>query len=268
MSGQSSEGSSRPGARTPPPRGGAAAKKAASKPKRPTGRVKIRPWWLRPSVLALPVILLIGAVIAIVVSSGGGSGSNRAAVNFKASNVAVYGGIGPEGVPLEAGPVLAPANPSLTSAPIDGVQCGATEATTVHYHVHLIVFVDGQPRSVPLAVGLVPPAVVQQTSSGPFAGGSNTCLFWIHTHAQDGIIHIEAPADREFVLRQFFDIWGQPLSAGQVGPDKGPVTATVDGKAYTGDPGNIVMTSHEQIVLNVGGPAVTPPPISFSGTQL
>lgn len=131
-----------------------------------------------------------------------------------------------------------------------------------------MIFVDGQPRSVPLAIGMVPPAIIQQSPSGEFAGGSKTCLFWLHTHAQDGIVHIEAPASRVFVLRQFFDIWGQPIGSGQVGPAKGTVTATLNGKPYTGDPGNIVLSKDAQIVLNVGQPVVSPPAISFSGTQL
>jgi hypothetical protein len=46
------------------------------------------------------------------------------------------------------------------------------------------------------------------------------------------------------------------------------VTATVDGKAWTGDPSQIPLNNHTQIVLNLGGPIVTPPPITWSGTGL
>lgn len=205
------------------------------------------------------------AVVAVVVSGGGG---NSAAAGFTVGTQAVYGKVGPEGVPAEAAAVLAPPAPSLSGDTIDGIACGATEQLTVHVHTHLQIFVDGQPRAVPAAIGLVPPAIVQQSTNGPFAAGTNTCLYWLHTHAQDGILHVEAPAQRQFVLGQFFDIGGQPLDPGQVGPARGAVTVTVDGKPYSGDPRNVGLAAHAQIVINVGGPVVAPPAISFAGTGL
>ena len=42
----------------------------------------------------------------------------------------------------------------------------------------------------------------------------------------------------------------------------------VDGKAWTGDPGQIPLGEHTQIVLNLGGPIVTPPAIDWGKTQL
>jgi len=232
--------------------------------KRPPRRRGGRP---RRVTVGIPLaVVVIVVVVAAIVLLGGG-GPKQSAVGYSVNGAKVYGALGPEGIPLEVGPPLAAANTGLTGRPIDAVQCGSTEVTTVHYHVHLAIFVDGQPRSVPLGVGMVPPALVQQTKAGPFAQGSNKCLYWLHVHAADGIIHVEAPASN-FVLGQFFGVWGQPLSTSQVGPAKGPVHATVNGKPYDGDPIEIPMRSHEQIVLNVGAPVVTPPPISFAGSGL
>ncbi|MGH9115562.1 MAG: hypothetical protein ACRDWW_06985, partial [Acidimicrobiales bacterium] len=98
--------------------------------------------------------------------------------------------------------------------------------------------------------------------------GSNTCLYWLHVHAQDGIVHIESPIAKTFELGQVFDIWHQALSSTQIGPYTGKVTATVNGTPWTGNPAQILLNEHTQIVLNLGGPAVTPPPISWSGTGL
>ena len=42
------------------------------------------------------------------------------------------------------------------------------------------------------------------------------------------------------------------------------MTATVNGKPWTGDPAQIPLTEHTQIVLNLGGPIVTPPPINLT----
>jgi hypothetical protein len=251
-----------PSSRTaPPPRRGERGKVPASRRAR-----RRRPWWTKPVVVG-PVVVAVAAAVVIVVVTAGGGGSN-AAVGYKTGTLAVYGAKGPEIIPLEAGPVLAPPNPSLSGSTIDGVACGATEQLASHTHTHLIIFVDGQPRSVPLAIGMVPQVQVSSTASGQFAQGSSVCLYWLHTHAQDGIIHVEAPAAHQYVLGQFFDIWGQPLSTTQVGPAKGAVTVTVDGKAWTGDPRNAPLIGHGQIVINVGTPIVTPPPVSFSGSGL
>lgn len=219
--------------------------------------------------------LLVGAaiavaaiVIAVVVASGGSSKVKQPINWVTTTGVKVYGGLGPENVPMELGTQLASPNAGLTGAPIDGLVCNSTEQLTYHHHAHMMIFVNGQPRPIPLGVGMVAPALVQQTSTGDFATGSQTCLYWLHVHAQDGILHIESPTPKTYVLAQFFGIWQLPISATQVGPDKGAVTATVDGTPWTGDPGQIPLNEHTQIVLNVGGPIVTPPPINWSGTNL
>jgi hypothetical protein len=132
----------------------------------------------------------------------------------------------------------------------------------------MVIFINGQPRPTPLGTGMVAPAQVQQTSKGDFATGSPTCLYWMHVHAQDGILHIESPTPKTYELQQFMDIWHVPFSANQIGPYKGKVTATVDGKQWTGDPGQIPLNEHGQVVINLGGPIVTPPPIDWGGTGL
>jgi hypothetical protein len=218
------------------------------------------------------VALVAVVIVVIVTSTGGGSSSSnkkQPAVNYTtASGVKVYGGLGPEGVPLQVGPQLAAANTGLTGAPIAGLQCNTTEQLTYHHHAHVVIFINGQPRSIPLGVGMVPPALVQQTASGDFATGSQTCLYWLHVHAQDGIVHIESPTPKVYELGQFFEIWHVPLSANQIGSSTGTVTATVNGRPWTGNPAQIPLTEHAQIVLNLGGSIVTPPPIVWSGTGL
>jgi hypothetical protein len=263
-----------------PPRGksGPARGSSASRPvppRRPPTRRrrggKSRGWFY--ALIIGVVVAVVAVVIVLVVSSSGGSSSSpdktQAAVNYTtAAGVKVYGSIGPEGVPLQVGPQLAPANTGLTGAPIVGLQCNTTEQLTYHHHAHLAIFINGQPRSIPLGTGMVPPALVQQTANGDFATGSQTCLYWLHVHAQDGIIHIESPTPKVYELAQFFAIWHVPFSANQIGSYKGTVTATVDGKPWTGNPAQIPLQEHAQIVLNLGGPIVTPPPINWNGTGL
>lgn len=134
---------------------------------------------------------------------------------------------------------------------VDGVGSNDMEQVLFHIHAHLAIYVNGAQKKLPYGVGIVPPYQLQQTADGPFvAGGSK--YYWLHTHDETGVIHIESPVQRTFTLGNFFDIWKQPLSADQVGPDKGRVTAFVNGKPYTGDPKNIPLTAHGVIQLDVG----------------
>jgi hypothetical protein len=82
------------------------------------------------------------------------------------------------------------------------------------------------------------------------------------------VIHIEAPSQKLYTLGQFFAVWGQPLSAGAVGPATGPVTACVNGTKYTGAISSIELTSREDIQLDVGTPVVAPRRIDWSASQL
>jgi hypothetical protein len=131
----------------------------------------------------------------------------------------------------------------------------------------LTIFVNGSQRSVPYGIGIVPPRQVQNTSSGPFVAGGS-CFYWLHTHAADGIIHIESPSKRTYTLGNFFDIWHQPLGPNEVGPVKGKVTAFYNGQVYKDDPRDIPLGSHTQVQLDVGKPLIAPEKVSFGGTGL
>ena len=138
--------------------------------------------------------------------------------------------------------------------PIDGIPC-QPEMVQIHVHSHLALFVDGKQVQIPGFIGMAP-----NTQGG--------CLYWLHTHGPDGIIHVEAgsaeaPNGGHYTLGNFFDIWGQPLSTTQVGPFKGPVTAYVNGMPYSGDPSSIPLQSRAQVVLEVGTPVVPPPVYAF-----
>jgi hypothetical protein len=174
--------------------------------------------------------------------------------------------LGPEGIPLEAGPALAPASSTTPGATVDGIQCAPVEQLAYHIHSHLQVYVAGQPRALPGAIGINGP-VAQQTPEGPFYGASQ-CIYWLHTHTNDGVIHVESPTKRVYTLGNFFDEWRQPLSRTQVAGAHGTVAAFVDGKAWTKDPRAIPLVPHAAIQLNVGQPAINPQPVSWTGTNL
>jgi hypothetical protein len=172
------------------------------------------------------------------------------------------GPLGPERVPIPRGPVLANVQQVKNGETIAGVTCQPVEKIAFHTHAHLTVFVAGKAAQVPYGIGIGPPLQGQNTPSGPFVG-SGSCFMWLHTHASDGIIHIEAPKQMSFTLDQFFKIWGIPLTSSQVGPAKGKVTAFYNGKAWTKPPGAIPLTNKAQIQLDVGSPVVAPEHIVF-----
>lgn len=219
--------------------------------------------WVGSAVAAAAVIAVI--VVVAVVSGHRASGGRARGSSDVAAKV-LTGPPGPEGIVLEVGSPLAPADSAATGQVVDGVRCNSMEQAVYHIHTHLSVYVNGALRPVPAGVGVVEP-VPQQGSHGTFDSASR-CYYWLHTHAQDGIIHVEAPSHATYTLGQFFAIWRQPLGSGQVGPDRGPVIAYVNGRRYAGDPASITLTSHEDVQLDVGTPTVAPRRVDWSHAQL
>ncbi len=135
--------------------------------------------------------------------------------------------------------------PALGS-PIDGIRCEA-EMVQIHFHAHLSLIQDGTEVPVPGGIGISEAA---------------HCLYWLHSHPADGIIHIESPQQRSFTLGQFFDIWGQPLNQSQAAALHGPLYVFVDRMPYSGDPRNITLAAHQLITIEAGQP-VPPPKFVF-----
>jgi hypothetical protein len=158
-------------------------------------------------------------------------------------------------------PASAGSLPTATGQTIDGIQCQTQEQVLYHIHAHMAIFANGQPRTVPLGIG-IPNAQVENSTEGPFAA-SGSCFYWLHSHQTDGIIHVESPSQRTYTLGNWFDIWGQPLSSTQVAGDKGAVIAYVNGQRYSGDPREIPLLPHSVIQLDVGTD-VAPRPYTFA----
>lgn len=199
-------------------------------------------------------------------ASSSASQTMSAHTTTAAASSSANGPLGPEAIPLESGPQLAPASSTSPGTTVDGIQCAPVEQLAYHIHAHLQVYDKGQPRSLPAAIGLLGP-VAQQTPYGPFYGAQQ-CYYWLHTHTTDGVIHIESPTKRIYTLGNFFDEWRQPLSRTQVASVKGTVKAFLNGKPWHQNPRAIPLLPHASIQLDVGTPAPPARVISWAGSNL
>jgi hypothetical protein len=221
-------------------------------------RAERRSTMIRWSAMAAVVVIVIVGVVVFALNS---SGSKKPAAKGGTSTAAPSA-LGPEQMPIESGTLLAPASTAATGHTVDGIQCQSSEQVAYHIHAHLAVYVNGSSRPIPLGIGIVTPQV-----QGGFAQASK-CYYWLHTHVQDGVIHIESPTKQLYTLKDFFDEWHQTLSSSQVASSKGTVTAYVNGKRFTGDPGSITLSAHAMIQLDVGTPAVAPVAVNWSTSSL
>lgn len=198
------------------------------------------------------VTTLLASVDTITATSGGVSGT--AVVTVQA----------PTPIQMDEGGLVGAvsfANGSTASggqgSPVDTIPCG-TGADAQHYHAHVSLIVNGRQMALPLGVGIRNAVVV-----GDSLAIAGTCFYWLHSHDRTGIIHVEpSVTGHTFTLGEYFDVWGEPLTSGNVAGNQGAVTVYIDGARYFGDPRAIVLSAHQQITLEVGT-RVAPPVYDF-----
>ena len=130
--------------------------------------------------------------------------------------------------------------------PVDNVSCQSTEQGGTHIHAHVTMYVNGTKTPIPANVGIAP---------------DSSCLYWLHTHDDTGVIHIEAPGGVSVTFGNFLDIWGQRFQ--QVGYPSQLSDATgwqvyVNGKPFRGNFRTIPLQSHILITLAYHSPGIQP----------
>ncbi|WP_051451650.1 hypothetical protein [Actinospica robiniae] len=158
--------------------------------------------------------------------------------------------------------LLAPVWSGLKGQSIDGVGVNQMEQTAYHIHAHLAIYVNGKQMTVPYGIGIQQPWQTTPDNGSEFVEGG-AAFYFLHTHDDSGVIHIESPTQQKYTLGQFFAEWNQTLSATQIGSHTGSVTTYVNGQKATGDPSSIVLSSHEVIQLDLGQD-VAPLPYTFA----
>jgi hypothetical protein len=145
---------------------------------------------------------------------------------------------------IEIVPLLGPP----AGEPVDGIPCWQG---SVSYHVHAHLTIVDAGRSVPIPANI---------------GIRRNCFYWLHTHDDSGVIHIEAPHRLRPLLGEFFDIWGQALTPHQVDGVTVAwrrIRAYVDGRLLPGNPRNIPLRAHTTVTIEIGPPYVRPRPYAF-----
>jgi hypothetical protein len=180
-----------------------------------------------------------GGVAGFAFTAGGGSRHT--------ASIDTGGTIKWSSVPrLQASPPPWPSESGLLPQRLrpSGLDALTMEGTVLHHHEHLDLYVNGRKVVVPAFVG-----IDQQAGF----------LTELHTHDASGIIHVESPVQRTFTLGQFFCEWGVKLNANCLGPYRGKLAWWVDGKRMHGDPAQLSLRQHQEIVIAAGTPPVNVP---------
>lgn len=118
---------------------------------------------------------------------------------------------------------------------VDGIPCESQEYVIYHIHAHMDIFVNGVPFKVPALIGFQ----------------DNICLYWLHTHNTDGLIHMESPRAWNFTLGQFYDMWHV---TGLSQPPDGEPIIYLNGQKVTTKIADTPLKAHDEVVLVYGNP--------------
>ena len=198
-----------------------------------------RPLRVALAVAAAAVIVAGGVAGSLLLTLGGGSHHRVSAAGRN--------GIKWSSVPhLQASPPPWPSESNLLPerlAPA-GLHALTMEGTALHIHEHLDLYVNGSRVTVPAFVG-----IDQQAGF----------LTELHTHDASGIVHVESPVPKSFTLGQFFCEWGVKLTATCLGRYRGHLSWWVNGERKRGNPAQLVLRPHQEIVIAAGRPPTTVP---------
>jgi hypothetical protein len=184
-------------------------------------------------------IALLGALLGLV--AGCGSSSHRAA------SARIPAALVREARPIGRGPRFHPPARGSVIGP-----CGGTLGPRRGVHVEL--FAANRVVIVAAGIGTRPP---RRLSAGRISGAR--CYGTLVTLEPTGVVLVR-PGTR-LRLAELFRSWRQPLSARRLASfaaDRGGgVSVFVDGRQWHGRPGQVPLTAHSEIVLEVG-PHVPP----------
>jgi hypothetical protein len=135
---------------------------------------------------------------------------------------------------------------NLANPAVDNILCEAQEQLVYHIHAHVTIWINGEKVQVPQGVGIA------QDSS---------CIYWLHTHAANGVIHIESPSEKVYTVGNFLDIWGGPFQTLQYRSELDQTSGWkvyVNGKPVDGKFRDVPLNAHDVITLAYNSPGIQP----------
>lgn len=147
--------------------------------------------------------------------------------------------------------VQAAVNIYTTYPPINGVYCDAGQSA-YHIHTHLTIYINGNRVTIPQNIGIAT---------------DGSCLYWMHTNTNDGIIHTEAPQKlHNLALDDFLTIWHDGFANLNFPPELTQSTGWkiyVNGQLFTQTVTSpltteVPLASHDIVTMEYGTPNPKP----------
>lgn len=160
-------------------------------------------------------------------------------------------------VPIGRGPDyrLTAVSPAVAHRTVvRGLHCTISHGP--HYGVHLELYGGRLVLPLPAGIGIAPP---QRRRGAYVLGGS--CSYPVRTFEPTGVVIVDR--GRPLDLGTLFALWGQSLSRRSLARFHGPVAAFVGGTRWNGDPSQIALRRHAEIVLEEGGLVLPHPSYTF-----
>jgi hypothetical protein len=124
---------------------------------------------------------------------------------------------------------------------VEAQQAGLGNKMVLHIHPQLTVTQDGKLVTVPKNIG-IDQSLYKDHSLARYGLQGEAPL---HTHDENGTIHVESNTNRNYTLGEFLNIWGGLDLNGKT------VKLAVDGKPITSDYRNLILQDGQKITLEI-----------------
>jgi hypothetical protein len=189
--------------------------------------------------LALLAATLLATTPAALAGCGGASPpADTRPARLPASYIPLTVGPGPRYEP----------RPGRLSAGQTPAGLGCATRLGLRFGAHVELFANRHVVLIPPGIG-----VVDATQAGA-AVEAGRCFYPLVTLAPTGVVEVSPRFGPPLTLGGFFALWGQPLSSTRLAGFAGhAVHAFVDGRSVPGDPAEIPLRRHAEIVLETSG---------------